>query len=353
MGSKRRNSAGKKKNAVLIVVLAVIAVIGAVIIGGSAYVSGLNKPLDANNENLITVTIPSGSSTSSIGIILEESGVIKDADGFKFYSRIKKYDGKLKAGEYSLSPSMDLEEIFAVIIGGNVNTNRFTVPEGLTVAQTADILADKSLINKDEFMNLIANGNFDYEFMDGLPAGENRLEGFLFPETYDVFTSATEEDIINRMLSQFDLVFTDEYYRRAEELGYSVYDIVTIASLIEREARVDEERATVASVIYNRLAAGQQLQIDATVQYALGEQKERLTYKDLEIDSPYNTYKVPGLPAGPICSPGKASIEAALYPADTNYYYYVLKSKDDITHNFAATYSEFLTYKTQYQNSFK
>ena len=109
MGRKRRNSAGKKKNAALIVVLTVIAVIGAVIIGGSAYVNGLNKPLDANNDNLITVAIPPGSSTSSIGIILEENGVIKDADGFKLYGRIKKYDGKLKAGEYSLSPSMDWE----------------------------------------------------------------------------------------------------------------------------------------------------------------------------------------------------------------------------------------------------
>ncbi|MCI8631150.1 MAG: endolytic transglycosylase MltG [Firmicutes bacterium] len=353
MGRKRRNSASKKKNTLLIVVLIVIAVIGAVIIGSSAYVSGLNKPFDENNENLVIIAIPTGSSTAKIGEILEENGIIGNAGDFKLYGRIKKYDGRLKAGEYSLAPSMNLEEIFGILVGGHSNTDRFTVPEGLTVSQTADILAEKQLINRDEFMRLIAEGNFDYQFIDGLPAGENRLEGFLFPETYEIFTSAAEEDIINRMLSQFDFVFTDEYYRRAEELGYSVYDIVTIASLIEREARVDEERETVASVIYNRLAAGQQLQIDATVQYALGEQKERLTYKDLEVDSPYNTYKVPGLPAGPICSPGRASIEAALYPADTNYYYYVLKSKDEITHNFAATYSEFLTYKSQYQNSFK
>ena len=352
MGKKRRNSAVKKKNIIPIVILAVVVVIGAVIIGGSAYVSSLNKPYDLENENLIVISVPSGSSTSEIGSLLQENGIIKSADGFKLYGRIKKYDGKLKAGEYSLSPAMNLEEIFGILVEGHSNTDRFTVPEGLTIAQTADILEDKQMINRDKFMDLIANGNFDYEFMDDLPACEKRLEGFLFPETYEIFTSATEEDIINKMLSQFDLVFTDEYYKRAEELGYSVYEIVTIASLIEREARVDSERATVASVIYNRLAIGQQLQIDATVQYALGEQKERLTYKDLEVDSPYNTYKVQGLPIGPICSPGRASIEAALYPSDTDYYYYVLKSKDEITHNFAETYSEFLTYKSQYQNSF-
>ncbi len=347
MGRKRSS----KKNPLLIIALAVVLVIGIAVIGGNVYIGSIDKAFDADSDEWINITIPMGESTAGIGILLEEKGIIADAGKLRLYSKIKGYDGKLKAGEYSLSPAMTMTEILTMLQSGNANTLRFTVPEGLTIVQVADLLADSGLINREKFMSLIADGNFDYPFMSELPYGENRLEGFLFPETYEVFTTAKEEDILNKMLGQFDFIFSDEYYKRAEELGYSVYEIVTIASLIEREARVDEERPLVASVIYNRLAAGQPLQIDATVQYALGKQKEALTYADLEIDSPYNTYKVPALPAGPICSPGQASIESALYPAESNYYYYVLKSKNEITHNFAETYDEFLVYKSQYQNS--
>lgn len=187
--------------------------------------------------------------------------------------------------------------------------------------------------------------------MEYLPAGANRLEGFLFPETYDVFATSMEHDIINRLLGQFDAVYKDEYYNRATELGYDLNQIITIASLIERETRVDSERAIVASVIYNRLNMGMALQIDATVQYALGEQKDRLSYKDTEIDSPYNTYKVPGLPPGPICSPGEASIKAALYPENTQYVYYVLDAKMDGSHRFSKSYDEFLKNKNAYINA--
>lgn len=349
MGKKNKKETENRK--VLIALLLAVITIGIGIIGGNAYLSSLNKAKEPENPAEIIIEIPMGSSTTGVGKILEEQGVIRDAGGFKIYSKWKHCDGKLKAGEYTLSPSMTLSEILTILERGNSNTTRFTIPEGLTIEETADILVSAGLVQKDVFLELIQYGEFDHEFMGELPEGKNRLEGFLFPETYEVFTTADESDIIERMLRQFDAVFTEKSYQRAEELGYSVYDIITIASLIEREARVDEERANIASVIYNRLAAGQQLQIDATVQYALGKQKENLTYKDLEVDSPYNTYQVPALPAGPICSPGKASIEAALYPADTDYYYYVLKSKSETTHNFAKTYDEFLVYKSAYKNS--
>lgn len=350
MGRKYRVK--KKSNFGLVIILVLVIVMGACIIGANAYINGLNKPYDDTSEDYCTVSVPTGSTTTRIGQILEEQGVIKSASDFKIYSKVKKYDGTLKAGEYTLSRSMTLTEILDILQSGVSDTMRFTLPEGLTVNQTADRLAEQNLINRDEFMNLLQYGDFDYKFIDSLPAGENRLEGFLFPETYEIFTNASEEDIINRLLAQFDTVFTDEYYKRAEELGYSVKDIVTIASLIERETRVDEERAVVASVIYNRLAIGQALQIDATVQYALGEQKQFLTYADTQINSPYNTYMIPGLPPGPICSPGKASIEAALYPEDTDYYYYVLKAADSTEHNFAETYDQFLVYKSQYQATY-
>jgi UPF0755 protein len=315
------------------------------------YLSKAGEPLDANNTETVLISIPSGSGTASIGDILVSNNIISSASNFKLLSKIGGNDGKYKAGEYSLSPSMSYQEIIDSLIAGNSNTTRFTIPEGLTLSETEDKLASNNLINIDAFKDAVENSTFDYKFMSLLPNGSNRLEGFLYPETYDVFTTASEEDIINRLLSQFDKLVTDEYYTRATELGYDMYDIVTIASLIERETRVSVERATVASVIYNRLAINMPLQIDATVQYALAEHKERLSYSDTEVDSPYNTYQNTGLPPGPICSPSIDSIEAALYPEDTNYYYYVLKPEMNGAHNFSNTYEEFLKNKKAYTNA--
>lgn len=344
MSSRKK---GRRKHRKILIIAAITLV--AIAVTGMAFITSLNGALDSSSEARITVTIPSGSSTIYIGEVLEEKGVIKSASKFRWYSKINNYDGKLKAGEYNLGPAMELKEIMALLVAGKSNTAMFTVPEGYTVNQTADKLAAENLINKDAFMQQVKAGKFDYGFMQYLPTGENRLEGFLFPETYETYTTANEAQIIDRMLAQFDRIFKPEYYERASEMGYSVYEIVTIASLIERETRVDDERAKVASVIYNRLDIDMKLQIDATVQYALGAQKERLLYKDLEIDSPYNTYKYYGLPPGPICSPGEASIQAALYPADTEYYYYVLKSKNEIRHNFAKDGKEFRKYEAAYK----
>jgi len=195
------------------------------------------------------------------------------------------------------------------------------------------------------------NRSFDYAFMNGLPSGSDRLEGFLFPETYEIYVSATAHDIVDKMLSQFDKVFTEDCYKRAEELGMSVRDIITIASIIEREARIDEDRSLVASVIYNRLDINMSLQMCSTVQYILGDPKAVLSTADTQIDHPYNTYQNPGLPPGPICSPGEASIMAALYPADTDYIYFVVSEKLDGSHAFSSNYNQFLKDKEAYQNA--
>jgi UPF0755 protein len=232
-----------------------------------------------------------------------------------------------------------------LVKGVKAETLRFTVPEGLTVAQTAETLAGTGLGDARDFLAAAVAGNFNgYRFLDGAAD----LEGYLYPETYDVYSDASARDVIDRMLKQFDRLFTEEYYGKAEASGLSVAEVVTIASLIERETRVPEERALVASVIMNRIAMGMPLQIDATVQYALGEQKDRLSYEDLEIDSPYNTYKIEGLPPGPICSPRIECVEAALNPADTDYLYYVLRPELDGRHNFATGYDEFLRFKDAY-----
>lgn len=348
--SKRRRK--KKGNGLLIGVIVIVAVISIGVGGFSVIMGDADKALDPESTATMTVEIPSGSSTTKIGTILADQGIIDSADSFKLQSKMKGMDGKYKAGEYTLSPAMTMTEIMDILVSGNVNTVRFTIPEGLRVDEVADKLEAEGLINRDLFMKEIESGEYSYKFLKDAPAGKLRLEGYLYPNTYDVFTTASEHDIIDRLLRQLDTVFTDDMYQRAEELGMDINEVMTIASLIERETMVDSEKAKVASVIYNRLEIGMKLQIDATVQYAMGESKQFLTYKDLEIESPYNTYQIDGLPPGPICSPGEASIKAALYPEDTDYIYYVLSAAKDGTHKFAKTGAEFQKYKQEYKNAY-
>ena len=349
----RRHNRVRSKSRLVFSVIVVIAVLAACAYGGfKMYISAASSPVDPTNTSYVNVIIPSGSSTNKIGLILSDNELIRDVSKFKVLVRLEGYDGKLKAGEYSLSQSMSTPEMLEIIsMGGAAATKRFTIPEGYTIAKTAEKLEDDGFIDIDIFLDVTENGEFSYKFMEELPEGPNRLEGFLFPETYEVYADATEEDIINRMLTQFDMIFIDEYYARASELGYSLHEIITIASLIEGESKVSFERAIVASVIYNRLNIGMPLQLDATVQYALGETKERLYEKDTKIDSPYNTYLIPALPPGPICSPGEEAIVAALYPDETDYIFYVLKPDKSGEHNFAKDINEFNKYKAQYINS--
>ncbi len=340
----------KKSPAVkLLVFLMAIALI--CVAGFNFYLVSGGKALNANDTTTVIVTIPEGSGTGKIAGILVENNLIADATAFKLQSRFKGNDGKYKVGSYVLSPSMTMEEMMNIIIEGKQQTKRFTIPEGYDIKRTAQKLSSEGFIDIDAFLEQIQSGTFEYPFLKDAPLGPDRLEGYLYPETYDVYESATEADIINRMLQQFDKLFTQEYYDRANELGMNINQVLTMASLIERETRVKDEKAIVASVIKNRIDQGMKLQIDATVQYALGEQKERLLYEDLEIDSPYNTYKIIGLPPGPICSPSIDSIYAALYPADTDYLYYVLNPSLNGTHSFTSDYNQFLRDKQNYINN--
>ena len=345
MGRNSRRKKNRKLNTGLLLALGVLLLL---ILGSLIYLNGLSAPLDKDNKEYVSVTIPYGTSTQRIGTILEEQGVIKSGDRFKLYARIHGFNGKLEAGDYILSKSMNLDEIMNMMTEGFTKGVRFTVQEGLTVEQVAAKLEKEGLTDKDEFLYEVEHGEFDYKYIPFLPAGKDRLEGFLMPNTYEVNKDATAHDIIDRMLLQFDRVYKDEYYERATKMGYDLNQIVNIAAMIERETRVEDERKIVASVIYNRLNANMLLQIDATVQYALGEQKERLLNKDLEIDSPYNTYKVKGLPKGPICSPGENSIIAALYPDETDYIYYVLDASLNGSHRFSKDYDTFLKNKSEY-----
>ncbi|MEG2199974.1 MAG: endolytic transglycosylase MltG, partial [Anaerovorax sp.] len=335
------------------VILIIAIVILILFMAVNFYLGNGSKPVDPNNTASVSIVVTPGSGTGSIGALLKENKLIDNVVVFKLQSKLAGNDGKYKAGSFLLSPSMSMKEMMAVIIAGNSDTKRFTIPEGYDIKRTMEKLSKEGLINRDVFAREIEYGVFDYEFLKDAPPGPHRLEGYLYPETYDIFSDASERDIINKMLSQFDKVFTKQYAADAKALGMDFNQVLTMASLIERETRVDDEKELVASVINNRIAAGMPLQIDATVQYALGEQKERLLYEDLKIDSPYNTYKIKGLPPGPICSPSIESIYAVLHPADTKYLYYVLKPSMDGSHAFSSNYNQFLKDKDAYiKNAF-
>ena len=360
----------KKKNTgrtVLIVLLAlvIIAVIAAFAIFNK--IKNFDESVDASSTKVVDFEIPKGASTQKIANLLAEAGLIENPTIFKFKAKFNNLDGKFQAGEYELSPSMGMAEIMTKIQDGRRETVRFTIKEGLSIKQIAAVLEEQGLCTKADFYKSLEEDEFDYWFVPLLeekfeePTGEvskraNRFEGFLYPETYEVYVGASARNIINKMLGQFDKVFGDDLKTAFEKQDLSLQEILTIASLIEREIVVDEERPLCSSVIYNRLntnATAHKLQIDATVLYCLGnpEGKVRVLYKDLEIDNPYNTYAYAGLPPGPICCPGLPCIEAALNPADTDYLYYVVSNKDKSTHKFTKSYNEHVSNSNDYKNS--
>jgi len=299
--------------------------------------------VDPAATDTVIMEIPSGSTAKSIGALLESEGLIRSADAF--VKKVKDMDAAaaLQAGQYQFSKAMSVEDVVKVVSGGEVyrNTFKVVVPEGFEVVQIAERLSADGHIDKDLFYKELQTGDFDYKFLSPEDR-ETNLEGFLFPATYTFDVGTSEHDIIDAMLKKFDEVFKDEYYTQAESLGLSVREVITMASIVEREARVHDERPIVAGVFYNRIKTKMALQSCATVQYILGERKEVLSNADIAIDNPYNTYKYPGLPPAPIASPGERSIKAALYPADTENFYFVTTNLGDGSHYFSKTYDEHL-----------
>ena len=339
----------KAVKVIIIILLALILIGGGV---GYSYLNSIKGPLTSGSEELVTIEIPSGSSTEDIGNILVENKIIKSTFGFKVFSRLNEYDGKYIAGNYVVSPGMTTEEICETICNGRITAMIFTIPEGYTLSDITDILVANGYVNRDTFEAYLENGNFtDYDFLKYAQPGKNRLEGFLFPSTYSLPPNSTEEDIIRAMLDKFGEEFTADMKKQGEDLGYNLNEILTIASIIEKETPVDSDRPLVSSVIYNRLDIGMYLGMDSTVLYSLGEHKQNLTYDDTSVDSPYNTYINFGLPPGPICCPGKASLEAALNPAETDYIYFVVSPNGDGTSNFSDNYEQFEKDKEAYYAS--
>ncbi len=336
----------------LVIILVVLIIIGLAAVGvlNYFYLSMLEPVDPAASEDYVLVEIPSGAGSEVIADILEREGLIQNSVAFRYYVRSNNLGHTFMAGTYQLNPAMDVEEIVNKLQSGDVyaETTWFTVPEGYTLKQMADRLEEEGLIDSTKFLEL-ADDPTD-NILDTFtelrrieePEIEYLLEGYLYPDTYEIYTTADEEEIIKLMLGRMNRIIDEESKNRADQLGLTIHEVLTIASLIEREAAVAHERDRISGVIHNRLEIGQMLQIDATIQYILGETKEFLTYADLEIPSPYNTYQYHGLPPGPIAAPGQPSIEAALYPEDTEYFYYNYKYDDTGEHYFSETYEEHL-----------
>lgn len=294
----------------------------------------------------VQVEIPAGSGTGDIAEILADAGVIENSAMFRLRARLDDIDGKLRSGVYELTTGMEYDAVVEKLLAGPpVKYVTVTIPEGWRVDQIADRIEEKTGIPAAEINALAAQAS---TFVPGHPylaeAYNNSLEGYLFPKTYRVVEGSTATDVIELMLDQFDTELANVDLAYPTSRGMSLNQVVTLASMVEREARLDEERPLVSSVIYNRLDKGMRLEIDATIEYVIKENRPRLLNKDLEIDSPYNTYKNAGLPPGPIAAPGLASLQAAAAPAETNYIYYVLTSEDG-SHTFTETYAEFLQAK--------
>lgn len=319
------------------------------------------NPVEAGQP--VTLTVESGESVRSVADRLADEGVVRNATTFRIAAGDAELANTLRPGEYDLETGMESDAVIEVLLAGPVRGGassgiRFTVQEGLTVEQTLARLAEQFEEHDaaafravlDERTEAGGNGDGVLRLPDWVPEPaeapaevEEPYEGLLFPETYEVPGDATPLDVLQRMIDQLEAVMEQvpsDAVTRAEERGLSRYDVLTLASLIERETRVNEERETVAGVIGNRLAENMRLQIDATVLYAIDEERDVVLLEDLEVDHPYNTYVVNGLPPGPISGMGSASLLAAFQPEDVSYRYYVLDPACDGSHVFADTLDE-------------
>jgi len=358
--TKRRRRKRTRKNniALLLTVVAIIAVVfsvvkiaGAINNAGKDYVLGNSNSADVAE---VSFTIPSGATTKDIAEILYDKGLIGSKLIFRIKSKTGDFDGTYMQGDYTVEMGTDYEEIMTILQTGKVfqESIKITIPEGYTALQIAQEAEKVGICTADEFIKEMNEGVFDYDFIRNLPDREYKLEGYLFPDTYLIDKNGGANELIDKMLYRFNEIYTEYVKAEADKSDYSMDQLITIASIIESEIKFTEERTIASGVIYNRLDMGMKLQMDATVQYAQGLRKEIVTYDDLSIDSPYNTYKIDGLPLGPISNPGKASLIAAVTPDDNDYLYYVLKDRTSGEHFYTASYNEFLNAKEMYKGQF-
>ncbi|WP_338470342.1 endolytic transglycosylase MltG [Niallia sp. XMNu-256] len=355
---ERQNEAKVVRKVVAMISLAIFIIVAVVVVGGYFYISSALKPVDSNSKEEIAVSIPIGSGVTNISNILEESGIIKDARVFKYYVKFKNESGFM-AGDYVLKPSMTLEQIINSLKTGKVIQDavvKIAIPEGTHLKEIAGIIADNTNYSSEEVMKMLNDHEFIDSLMNQYPDLITKevydakvrypLEGYLFPATYSFYVeNPSIEEIVAVMLDKTQSVI-ENYQTQIKEKNMTVHELLTMASLIEEEATKQVDRDQISGVFYNRLDLGMPLQTDPTVLYAKGAHQERVYYKDLEVDHPYNTYKNSGLTPGPIANAGVSSIEAALSPAETNYLYFLAAPDGQVY--FSVTLDEHAAKKAKY-----
>lgn len=295
----------------------------------------------------VDIIIPEKSGANQVAVLLKQNGLIRSELAFRYYCSHNNLATVLKPGHYRFNRSQTLPELAALIAQGKTASTPVTIPEGYTVEQIGRLLVDKNLVTATDWQAALRD---DYNFGFLPPPGgrrQQRLEGFLFPDTYNIELNTPSHQIVNMMLERFQKAWEPEMAALAQEQKRSPLEVVTIASIIEREAMVAEERDTISGVIKNRLDKKMALQMCSTVLYVLKQDKQTLSIADTKVDSYYNTYKYSGLPPGPIASPGLAALKAALNPQKHNFLYFV--AKGDGTHHFSATNAEHLAAVKKYQ----
>jgi UPF0755 protein len=346
----------RKIVAIIIISLLVILIIGGT--SGYLYISSALEPVDPESDEEITVEIPIGSSSSTIGEILEENGLIKDSRIFRFYATFNNTTD-FQAGEYTFTPSMTMEELVASLQTGRViadPVHTVTIPEGMTVDEIAELYADALHFSKEEFLEVVNDTEYINQLIEAYPsilsddilAEDIRtpLEGYLFAATYSFYEQEPSiETVVEEMLNKTATV-VESYTEEMDNRDFSVHETLTFASLVENEARTEEQRVMIAGVFYNRLDEGMQLQTDPTVLYALGEHRDRVLFEDLEVESPYNTYYIDALPVGPISNFAENSLQATLNPEASEFLYFL--HDDDGEIHYAETFEEHGQNREQY-----
>jgi UPF0755 protein len=340
--SKRRRKPRSNAGPTVLGLMLVVGVLGAIYFIYATATGGEGEQRASLGP--VKVEVVKGDTLSSVAEKLERAGVIDSAFMFKVEARMEGQGTEIMTGEYTFRRGEDSDVILQKLTAGEaIPTLTITVPEGLDLEQTAGEVASQSGVPAAKFEEAARRTDYGYGFLEN-PAVES-TEGFLFPKQYEFEEGTTASQMVTRMLEQYLMeTQTLDISDAKERLNLTEYELVTVASLIEKEASHAEERPLVASVIYNRIREEMPLQIDATVLYALDHPKEELSLADLKINSPYNTYENIGLPPGPICSPSRQSFEAAINPAETDYLYYVLKANGE-EHFFTSNYNEFLEAK--------
>lgn len=365
----KRKTIRKKEDKVVRKIIWVIVVTLLIMIGVFGFTiyryvdSGL-QPLDTAKDDLVQVEIPSGSSNKQIGEILEKNDVIKSGIVFNYYTKFKNFTG-FQAGYYQMAPNMTLDEISKMLQGGgtaeptDVADGKITIPEGYSIDQIAVRVAKVTGKDKKEFLDLMKNEDFFNELKAKYPellesAGnakdvKYRLEGYLFPATYNYYKNTSLKDIVDQMVGKTNSIM-QPYFQTIKQQNHTVQEVMTLASLVEKEGVKEEDRKNIAQVFYNRIAADMPLQSDISVLYALGEHKEFVSYNDTAVNSPYNLYTNAGYGPGPFNSPSEDSIKAVLEPTQNEYYYFVADIKTGRVY-FAKTYEEHLALREQYVNN--